>query len=99
MTITVTSQSIEFFRNLHSQHQKHPFVLERIEDTAAEKDRSDVDINVFWSALVEIINITEVSSTGLNKQINDFNKADYDLYRDFRSQIVKADNTKAVLKL
>lgn len=28
-----------------------------------------------------------------------FDKADYDLYRDFRSQIVKADNTKAVLKL
>jgi thermostable 8-oxoguanine DNA glycosylase len=71
LPILITPQSIEYFKNLHAKHQNHPLVLERIENSSSDKKKQDIDINLFWSALVEIINATQDRSAGLNSPTND----------------------------
>ena len=71
MPILITPQSIEYFRKLYSKHQNHPFVLERIENSSNEKNRPDIDINLFWATLVETINATQARSAGFINPIND----------------------------
>lgn len=74
MPILLTSQSIKYFKNLYTKHKNHPFVLERIENSLNEKKRPDIDINLFWSTLIEIINATQAKSEEL---INSTNDTDY----------------------
>lgn len=64
MPLIITSQSIEYFKNLHKKHQNRPLVLERIENSSLDKNRQDIDINLLWLAFVETINATPVNDTG-----------------------------------
>lgn len=71
MPILLTSQSIKYFKNLYTKHQSHPFILERIENSLIETKKADIDINLFWSTLIEIINATQARSEELFNSIND----------------------------